>query len=245
MDARTILVVGDAFCDVNAGPLTTLPRWGTNTVSPEPILAHPGGAALNVASWLQRLRGGNVALFTGIGRDAFGDLLRLHLSSFGVRLLEAASDSTAPTGVCMVLSGPEDRAFCSHFGVADTFDASELVAHDAQALRRLSPRLGHVHCAGFYSCGALRKTLPALLHAARCLGATTSLDTNNDASGQWGEVDGLWEELLVRQLRTNPRTGAFPVPPPRTTTATARCDRHRALLCADSPPLLTPRAALC
>ena len=30
---RTILVVGD-LCDVNAGPLNTLPQWGVNAVSP-------------------------------------------------------------------------------------------------------------------------------------------------------------------------------------------------------------------
>ena len=193
----TVLVVGDAFCDVNAGPLDGLPRWGTNTVSPEPILAQPGGAALNVASNLQRLRG-DVTLFSGIGNDAFGQMLRAHCKKLGVRLLEPASTQGAshPTGVCMVLSGPQDRAFCSHFGIADTFDAAELLARDAEVLRRITPPLGHVHCSGFFSCGALRKTLPALLRAARSLGATTSLDTNNDASGQWGAMDGLWHEVL-------------------------------------------------
>ena len=109
-DPGTILVVGDSFCDVNAGPLPQLPMWGVNTVSPEPILAQPGGAALNVASWLQRLRG-DTALYSGIGHDAFGDMLRHHCGSVGVRLMEAAADATQPTGVCMVLSGPEDRAF--------------------------------------------------------------------------------------------------------------------------------------
>lgn len=185
----TILVVGDAFCDVNAGPLQQLPAWGTNTVSPEPILAHPGGAALNVASWLQRLRGDS-SLFSGIGCDAFGGILRSHCALLGVRLMEATADVRQPTGVCMVLSGPEDRAFCSHFGVSDVFDASELLAHDFAVMRALRPRLGHVHCAGYFSCGALRRTLPALIRAARAVGATTSLDTNHDAS-RWGAVDGL------------------------------------------------------
>ncbi|EOD17291.1 hypothetical protein EMIHUDRAFT_244145 [Emiliania huxleyi CCMP1516] len=188
---RTILVVGDSFCDVNAGPLPRLPEWGRNVVSPERILAQPGGAALNVACNLQRLRG-DTALYSGIGRDAFGDLLRVHLDSLGLTLawdVAADSDEDAPTGVCMVLSGPDDRAFCSHFGVSDAFDASALVADGAALLRRLGPC--HVHCAGYFSCAALRKTLPRLLLAAREVGATTSLDTNNDASGQWGAVDGL------------------------------------------------------
>ena len=193
---RSILVIGDAFCDVNAGPLASLPQWGTNTISPEAIAVHAGGAALNVASGLQQLRG-DTHLFTGLGQDGFGELLRRHCSSLGMDVIEAVDRSTPlPTGVCIVLSGRKDRAFCSHFGVADAFDAALLLEHDGAALRRLQPPLGHVHVAGYYSCGALRKTLPSLLTLVRALGATTSLDTNHDATGAWGEVDGLWERIL-------------------------------------------------
>jgi sugar/nucleoside kinase (ribokinase family) len=113
--SRRVLVVGDAFCDVNAGPLPQLPRWGCNTISPEPILAQAGGAALNVACGLSRL-GVATSLYTGLGKDAFGDLLRGHCARLGVDLMEATvTDQAQPTGVCMVLSGPDDRAFCSQY----------------------------------------------------------------------------------------------------------------------------------
>ena len=187
----SVIVVGDSFVDVHAGPLQSLPIWGTNTISPSPIAALPGGAALNVASGLQRLCCSGVVLFSGIGRDAFGDLLRAHCARIGLYLREAAAEASQPTGVCMVLSGPEDRAFCSHFGVSDTFDAAELTD---DVLGELRAR--HIHVAGFFSCAALRRSLPAFLRRARAAGCTTSLDTNNDASGRWGAVDGLWEEVL-------------------------------------------------
>ena len=186
-DRATVLVVGDSFVDVHAGPIDALPSWGTNTVSPSPIVALPGGAALNVASGLHRLRG-NTVLFSGIGRDPFGDVLRSHCTRLGLRLWEATADETAPTGVCMVLSGPQDRAFCSHFGISDTFDAHEL---SREALAALQPELRHVHVAGFFSCSALRRSLPSFLRRARALGLTTSLDTNNDASGRWGAPEPL------------------------------------------------------
>ena len=38
-----------------------------------------------------------------------------------------------------------------------------------------------------------RSRYPPLPHEA---GLTTSLDTNHDASGRWGETDGLWAEVL-------------------------------------------------
>ena len=57
-----------------------------------------------------------------------------------------------------VLSGPDDRAFCSHFGVSDAFDASALVAAGlpAASADAFWPTLG-------YACGNLAQTrVPAL-----------------------------------------------------------------------------------
>lgn len=100
----TVLVVGDAFCDVNAGPLPGLPQWGCNVISPGAIAAMPGGGALNVACGLQRLRG-STALFTGIGRDAFGDMLRRHCAEVGVNLVEARGNGSEAGGIVTRTSG--------------------------------------------------------------------------------------------------------------------------------------------
>eukprot|EP00937_MAST-01D_sp_MAST-1D-sp2_P002929 g2929.t1 len=192
---KGVLVVGDSFVDVLAGPLPRLPSLGTNVISPKPIAALPGGAALNVAANLRRLRGDvEVSLFTGLGSDAFGEIPRAHCAALGVRLLEAEVDQCLPTGVCLVLSGSTDRAFCSHFGVSDAFDAAQLLRGGGGDGPLASAR--HLHVSGFYSCAALRKTLPALLRRAAELGVTTSLDTNHDATGEWGRKDGLWETVL-------------------------------------------------
>ena len=99
---RTILVVGDSFCDVNAGPLPRLPEWGRNVVSPERILAQPGGAALNVACNLQRLRG-DTALYSGIGEP-----LPRSPTSHGHHRLDRRFDSP-PLTRC--ISGPGRDAF--------------------------------------------------------------------------------------------------------------------------------------
>lgn len=52
-----VLVVGDAFVDIVAGPLETLPTsWGTDTFSPQPILQLAGGSAQNTVCDLLRMR---------------------------------------------------------------------------------------------------------------------------------------------------------------------------------------------
>ena len=190
----SVLVVGDTFVDVIAGPLHDMPEWGHAVVSPAPRRALPGGCALNVASSLAQLNVQTV-LYSGIGTDAFGAISRAHLSKMGVTLVEAQClDPTAPTGVCMVISGTRDRSLVFHSGISDLFDADSLTEEALLALR--SRGVKHVHISGFYSCASLRRSLPMLLQRARACGLTTSLDPNNDPTGEWARVDGLWEDIL-------------------------------------------------
>ena len=190
-----VLVVGDTFVDVLAGPIAQLPAWGHAVASSKPIEVLPGGCALNVASSLARLRG-CAALYSGIGRDAFGDIPRNHLARLGVTLHEAhCADPAAPTGVCLALSGPEDRSLVFHSGVADQFDAEGLTDEKLAALRD-EEGLRHLHVSGYFTCAALRRGLPGLLRRARACGLTTSLDPNHDSTGEWARVDGLWADVL-------------------------------------------------
>ena len=191
--SSSVLVVGDTFVDVLAGPLDDMPEWGHAVVSPAPIRALPGGCALNVASSLARLNVRTV-LYSGIGNDAFGAIPRAHLSKMGVTLAEAqCSDPAAPTGVCMVISGTKDRSLVFHSGISDLFNADSLTE---EVLQGLQPGVKHLHVSGFYSCAGLRRSLPGLLRRARACGLTTSLDPNNDPTGKWARVDGLWEDIL-------------------------------------------------
>lgn len=192
--SSSVLVVGDTFVDVLAGPLQNMPEWGHAVVSPAPIRALPGGCALNVASSLARLNVQTV-LYSGIGNDAFGAIPRAHLSKMGVTLAEAqCADPAAPTGVCVVISGTQDRSLVFHSGISDLFDADSLTEEVLLALQLRGVK--HLHVSGFYSCASLRRSLPKLLQRARACGLTTSLDPNNDPSGEWARVDGLWEDIL-------------------------------------------------
>jgi fructokinase len=70
----SFLVIGESVADIVRAP-------GRADV------AHPGGSPANVAYGLARL-GHDAALLTQLGDDAMGELIRAHLVSAGVRLLD-------------------------------------------------------------------------------------------------------------------------------------------------------------
>ncbi|DBA04647.1 TPA: hypothetical protein N0F65_012230 [Lagenidium giganteum] len=192
--AQTIkfAVIGDSFVDVVAGTLAPeqLPKWGGDVECSLPIEMQPGGSALNTATHLaniarlhptHRLQ---VELHTVVGTDAFADVLKHHLSSHGIRL-SSPGLKNVPTGVCIVLSGVEDRSFVTHYGAVRKFAVEHI---DEE--RVLSAN--HMHIGGYYSCSDLQAKLAPLLKKARERGITISLDTNYDTTEKW---EGLTEIL--------------------------------------------------
>jgi sugar/nucleoside kinase (ribokinase family) len=118
---------------------------------------------------------------------------RLHIKKMGVSLIEPhCTNQELPTGVCIVLSGKKDRGFCSHFGVSDAFPVDDLTNGVLASLEGLQ----HLHIGGFYSCATMRLGLVALMQRARAYGCSISLDTNFDATGEWGARDGLLTKVL-------------------------------------------------
>eukprot|EP00041_Stephanoeca_diplocostata_P030258 m.910417 g.910417 ORF g.910417 m.910417 type:complete len:237 (-) comp23722_c0_seq5:298-1008(-) len=187
-----VLVIGDAFVDIVAGPLESLPvTWGTDTFSPQPILQLAGGSAQNTASGLAAL-GTDTTFFTGMARDTFAQVICSQCTQNGVKIREATTSGTAQhgTGVCIVLSGSTDRSFVSHSGIADEWGCEEL------SIGYLS-NFVHVHIGGYFMCKGLRHSMLEFLHRARAAGCTISLDTNYDTSDTWSKRDdGLILSLL-------------------------------------------------
>ncbi|RQM18971.1 hypothetical protein B5M09_001862 [Aphanomyces astaci] len=205
-----IAVIGDSFVDVLAG-VQTLPAWGQDSPCKEPIQMQPGGSALNTATQLANLNGGGVALFTAVGGDAFGDMLKNHLVKSSVELHAPQLSAHIPTGVCIVLTGQGDRAFATHYGAARVFavphintDALFQAAHIhiggtlAPLLLHRPHRHLHGSCSvGFYSVTGLIPGLADLLRTAKARGITLSLDTNYDGTEAWAGLDDILPLLDV------------------------------------------------
>jgi sugar/nucleoside kinase (ribokinase family) len=107
-----VIVLGDAFVDILAGPLASLPRWGADVECPS-ISQLPGGSALNVAVQLGTLCDGIAkCTFHGlVGNDEFAHILRKRIAEAGVTDCLETSTNGVGTGVCLVLSGNGERAF--------------------------------------------------------------------------------------------------------------------------------------
>ncbi|CAK4069824.1 unnamed protein product [Aphanomyces euteiches] len=183
-----IAIVGDSFVDVLAG-VERLPVWGQDTPCHTPIQMQPGGSALNTATQLAHLHGPQVEFFTGLGTDAFGDILVRHLAKHGVTLHSPVLPDV-PTGVWIVLTGGGDRGFVTHYGAARVFTVDHI---NKERLFQAQ----HIHIGGFYSVPGLIPGLVDLLRDARSRGITLSLDTNYDGSEEWTHLDDILPLLDV------------------------------------------------
>jgi ribokinase len=178
-----VLVVGDANPDlVLRGDVR--PRFGQE----EQLLTGAdlvlGGSGSITAAGCARL-GLRTAMLAAVGDDVFGRVVRDALEERGVTLLEAEAGGT-PTGLSVILSpeGGEGRAILTLPGTIPLLRPADLTDD-------LLGRARHVHVSSLYLQPALAAGLAGVFERAHRLGATTSLDTNWDPSGQWSAIGDI------------------------------------------------------
>jgi sugar/nucleoside kinase (ribokinase family) len=161
-----ILCLGDAMVDILAmlpGPLSV----GSDT--PAPVSFQHGGAAANTSAWLTSI--GVPAGFLGrVGNDAFGRELTDVLAAQGVRV-SASVDREVPTGVCLVLVGPDgQRTMVPSAGANDRLAVSDIAPSAFDDVTRL-----HVSGYSLLKTGS-RAAAAQALSQARTLGVPVSVD---------------------------------------------------------------------
>ena len=170
MKSGSIVCVGDVMVDVLAhlpGPLAV----GSDT--PAQVRLTAGGSAANTACWLAAL--GVPVVFAGrVGADPAGRDAVATLHAAGVRT-RVAVDPRLPTGVCIVLVGPDgERTMVPSAG-----------ANAALAPADLAGLLGpgdHLHLSGYSLLNeGSRPAALAVLDQARTAGAGISVDAASEA----------------------------------------------------------------
>ncbi len=187
-----LVVVGDANPDVVLHDVPAVLAFGQAEQLVTSALMTVGGSGAIVAHAAARL--GLRTAFVGLtGDDDAGRLVLGRLAAVGVDVSAAVVRPEVSTAVTVVLVRPgSDRAILTAPGALAVFAAEDVDASMLGSTR-------HVHVSGAFVQPALQDGLPELLATARAAGATTSLDTNDDPSGQWridhdrllGQVDYL------------------------------------------------------
>lgn len=131
--------------------------------------------------------GTRVGMVSKIGNDAFGKMALDWLASAGVDLTRVirASSGTA-TGLSVILHQPEHRLILTYPGTMFELGFADLDLDFIFSAR-------HFHVASYFLHRALRPRMAELFREAKARGLSTSLDTNDDPEGKWG--DDLLEVL--------------------------------------------------
>jgi sugar/nucleoside kinase (ribokinase family) len=175
-----LVVVGDCNPDVLVLGDDVRPSFGQQEKLVESISMVVGGSAAITAVAAARL-GLSVELVAAVGADPAGNFLLGQLPREGVGIAAVAVCDGVPTGMTVALSRGADRAILTAPGAV-----ASLTAQDVPTT--LLARARHVHVSSYFLLEhSLGPGLAAMLAAARGAGATTSLDTNWDPAGKWGD----------------------------------------------------------
>ena len=175
-----LLVVGDCNPDVLVVGRAVTPAFGQQEQLVDTIGLVIGGSAAITAVAAARL-GLRVALAAAVGADPAGTLMLDQLAKEGVDISAVVISDAVPTGMTVALSRGGDRAILTALGAIATLTAADVPM-------ALLARSRHVHASSYFLLeDSLGPGLAGLLSAARATGATTSLDTNWDPSGRWGD----------------------------------------------------------
>ena len=175
-----LLVVGDCNPDVLVVGRAVTPAFGQQEQLVDTIDLVIGGSAAITAVAAARL-GLRVALAAAVGADPAGTLMLDQLAKEGVDVSAVVISDTVPTGMTVALSRGGDRAILTALGAIATLTAADVPM-------ALLARSRHVHASSYFLLeDSLGPGLAGLLSAARATGATTSLDTNWDPAGRWGD----------------------------------------------------------
>lgn len=172
-----LVVVGDCNPDLVITGSDLTPAFGQAEKLVDGMSLMIGGSAAITAVAAARL-GLRVALVAAVGDDPAGELMRSLLEAEQVDTSAVLVRPGMQTGMTTVLSAGADRAILTALGAMTSLTAADVPALYAR----------HLHVSSYFLLeNSLGPGLAGLLAGARARGLTTSLDTNYDPAGRWGD----------------------------------------------------------
>jgi len=231
-----LVVVGDCNPDVLVLGDDLTPSFGQQEKLVDGMWLVVGGSAAITAVAAARL-GLSVELVAAVGADPAGDFMLAQMAREGVGTAAVAVREGMPTGMTVALSRGADRAILTALGAITSLTAPDVPA-------ALLAQARHVHISSYFLLErSLGPGLAAMLAAARAAGATTSLDTNWDPAGEWGDgqlrASLAQTDVLLPNEQEAVRIAGQPNLPAATDALTAAGPRlavklgERGVLCVD------------
>lgn len=171
-----IVVVGELNVDLVLTGIPSLPAYRELRFARDMRFTLGSSSAIFACN-AARL-GASVGFVGKVGDDEFGDFMLRSLQQSGVDTSRIIRHAGGHTGICVVMSFPEDYAMVSFPGIRETFRLEEVDLDYVKTAR-------HLHMSSFYIQPALRPGIPLLFKRARQAGLSTSLDPDNDPTGEW------------------------------------------------------------
>lgn len=172
-----LVVVGDLNPDLVLTGDDVVPAFGEVEKLVDSAELLLGGSGAITASQAARL--GLATAFVGqVGDDLMGRWCLEVLEASGVDVSRCLAKKGVPTGITVVLAGPEDRAMLTFGGALGSFAASDVPVDILTAGR-------HLHFAGFFLQPRLSRGVAAMALSARRSGTVVSLDPNGDPARRW------------------------------------------------------------
>ena len=177
-----ILVLGELNVDlILRGDV--VPEWNQTEKLIDDATLTLGSSSAIFACGAARL-GLRVAFVGVVGDDLLGRFCREALEARGVDTSGVVVDGALRTGMTVILQLPDDRAMLTFPGAIPMLRAEMVDPVLLEAAR-------HIHVGSYFWQTALQPGLPALFGQARARGASTSIDTQWDPSGQWAGLDAV------------------------------------------------------
>lgn len=178
MPRLDVCVIGEINCDLILYGLPTNLEPEKETLA-EGFRLTLGSSSAIFAHNLSAL-GARTAIISRISDDTLGRvaLERLREGGVDVSAVKQLRGET-PTGITVILAQSIQRCLLTYLGTIGEFCYEDIDRDYAFSAR-------HLHISSFFLQRALRPKIGRLLREAKEKGLTTSLDTNDDPEGQWG-----------------------------------------------------------
>jgi sugar/nucleoside kinase (ribokinase family) len=176
--AKRVLVIGELNVDLIVSGLPSLPALGQELVCTG--LARTLGSSSAICSRALAGLGAQVGFMGKVGDDENGRFMMGQLEELEIDTTGVIVDPAVQTGITISLTYPGEKAQVTFPGSIAAYRPDEV---DLEAFTRYD----HLHLASMFLQTALRPAFPALLHRARELGLSTSLDPGWDPAACWGE----------------------------------------------------------